>query len=47
VAGLEQVDPGGIQDLGQRFFADQSLCLAAIGPLSQMELSGEFNHVLD
>ncbi len=47
VADLEQVKPDGIQALGQRFFADHSLCLAAIGPLSQEELSEEFNHVLD
>jgi predicted Zn-dependent peptidase len=46
VAGLQKVEPGGIQELGRRFFADRSLCLAAIGPLSQEELSEEFKHVL-
>jgi predicted Zn-dependent peptidase len=46
VAGLQKVEPGGIQELGRRFFADRSLCLAAIGPLSQEELGEEFKHVL-
>jgi predicted Zn-dependent peptidase len=46
VAGLQKVEPDGIQELGRRFFADRSLCLAAIGPLSREELGEEFKHVL-